>query len=177
MIPTKALTCALLLFSSAAAAQSASVPAPWNAAQSNGATVNDILRRTRRMLHAWLSTADRKTLLLPDLASRYCLEDPRGSRSWRPRHAQAPFATWWQPQVTAHHDARNDHAAIVGKPEFDLEGFEGVVANICHDAFVGSATTCAPYLKVVLRKLDRRCAFRTAGYLWPRFTSSDNQEK
>jgi len=35
-------------------------------AQANGVLVNDIFERTRKMLHAWLATADPKTLLLPD---------------------------------------------------------------------------------------------------------------
>lgn len=44
----------------------AAPPDPWRAAQANGVAVNEIFLRTRRMLHAWLSTADSKTLLLPD---------------------------------------------------------------------------------------------------------------
>ncbi len=38
----------------------------WDAARRNGIRVNEILLRTRRMLHAWLRHADRETLLLPD---------------------------------------------------------------------------------------------------------------
>lgn len=38
----------------------------WRTARANGAVVNEIFVRTRSMLRAWLTTADRKTLLLPD---------------------------------------------------------------------------------------------------------------
>lgn len=38
----------------------------WPTARANGAAVNDIFQRTRRMLHAWLAFADTETLLLPD---------------------------------------------------------------------------------------------------------------
>jgi hypothetical protein len=38
----------------------------WKTARENGAMVEEIFTRTRRMLHAWLSTADPQTLLLPD---------------------------------------------------------------------------------------------------------------
>ncbi|MEN6601541.1 MAG: hypothetical protein ABFD86_03935 [Bryobacteraceae bacterium] len=38
----------------------------WKQASANGVAVNDIFARTRRMVHAWLSYADKETLLLPD---------------------------------------------------------------------------------------------------------------
>ncbi len=38
----------------------------WQTAADNGVVVNDIFTRTRRMVHAWLTAADPKTLLLPD---------------------------------------------------------------------------------------------------------------
>ncbi|HSB16713.1 MAG TPA: hypothetical protein VLE22_19840 [Bryobacteraceae bacterium] len=38
----------------------------WKTARANGTRVDDIFSRTRKMLHAWLSYADRETLLLPD---------------------------------------------------------------------------------------------------------------
>ncbi|MCC6392973.1 MAG: hypothetical protein IT167_20410 [Bryobacterales bacterium] len=38
----------------------------WRAARANGVLVQDIFLRARRMLHAWLTAADSKTLLLPD---------------------------------------------------------------------------------------------------------------
>jgi len=38
----------------------------WKQASANGAAVNDIFARTRKMVHAWLSYADKETLLLPD---------------------------------------------------------------------------------------------------------------
>jgi hypothetical protein len=38
----------------------------WKQAAENGVTVNDVFARTRKMVHAWLSYADKETLLLPD---------------------------------------------------------------------------------------------------------------
>ena len=38
----------------------------WQEARRNGRLVDDIFGRTRRMMHAWLSHADKETLLLPD---------------------------------------------------------------------------------------------------------------
>ncbi|MCX6624308.1 MAG: hypothetical protein NTY38_25240 [Acidobacteria bacterium] len=38
----------------------------WQTARNNGVLVDEIFHRTRRMLHAWLTAADPKTLLLPD---------------------------------------------------------------------------------------------------------------
>ncbi|MCE5306477.1 MAG: hypothetical protein LLG20_02445 [Acidobacteriales bacterium] len=38
----------------------------WKQASANGVAANDIFARTRRMVHVWLSYADKETLLLPD---------------------------------------------------------------------------------------------------------------
>ncbi len=38
----------------------------WKQASANGVVVNDIFARTRKMVHGWLSYADKETLLLPD---------------------------------------------------------------------------------------------------------------
>ena len=38
----------------------------WAQARRNGRIVDDIFRRTNRMMHRWLSFADPKTMLLPD---------------------------------------------------------------------------------------------------------------
>jgi hypothetical protein len=56
----------LLLLIAGAAALSAADADLWNQARANGARVEEIFTRTRRMMHAWLAYADRETLLLPD---------------------------------------------------------------------------------------------------------------
>ena len=56
----------LLALCAVGAAQAAGREAPWQVARSNGVLVDEIFARTRRMVHAWLTTADPKTLLLPD---------------------------------------------------------------------------------------------------------------
>jgi hypothetical protein len=38
----------------------------WKTTRANGAVVDEAFKRTRQMLHAWLSYADAETLLLPD---------------------------------------------------------------------------------------------------------------
>ncbi len=47
-------------------AHAAEPDSSWRAARANGAVVDEIFARTRKMVHAWLTTADPKTLLLPD---------------------------------------------------------------------------------------------------------------
>ena len=55
------LACALVSLSLALTAVE-----PWQQARASGQMVDDILQRTRKMVHAWLQYADPKTLLLPD---------------------------------------------------------------------------------------------------------------
>lgn len=59
--------CTMLLAACAAGSPRAAEPtAPWQAARANGILVDEIFARARRVLHAWLTTADPTTLLLPD---------------------------------------------------------------------------------------------------------------
>jgi hypothetical protein len=57
---------ALALLAGASALHPVTPEAAWKTAGDNGRVVDDIFARTRRMVHAWLSTADPETLLLPD---------------------------------------------------------------------------------------------------------------
>jgi len=43
----------------------------FRAAEANGVRVEEVYRRTRRMMHAWLAYADPRTLLLPDYLPGY----------------------------------------------------------------------------------------------------------
>ena len=69
------LRVALLSSAVGLAPVAAAAPAPadpdrsaaFRQAEANGTAVEDVFRRTRRMLHAWLEYADPRTLLLPDL--------------------------------------------------------------------------------------------------------------
>jgi hypothetical protein len=61
-MPRASVFFALLFFASGLMADGP----PWDKARANGAIVNDVFARTRRMMQAWLSYADPKTLLLPD---------------------------------------------------------------------------------------------------------------
>jgi hypothetical protein len=68
-------------------------------AAANGARAEEVFRRTRRMLHAWLAYADPKTLLLPDRLPGYA-RDPEGLHTYRPHNSGAdnyPYlvATAW----------------------------------------------------------------------------------
>ena len=68
-------------------------------AAANGAKVEEVFRRTRRMLHAWLAYADPRTLLLPDRLPGYP-RDPEGLHTYRPHNSGAdnyPYlvATAW----------------------------------------------------------------------------------
>jgi hypothetical protein len=56
----------LLLAWAAGLAPAADPQSSWRTARANGVVVNDIFARTRKLLHAWLTTADPKTRLLPD---------------------------------------------------------------------------------------------------------------
>ncbi|HSB12818.1 MAG TPA: hypothetical protein VLE22_00075 [Bryobacteraceae bacterium] len=57
-----------LLLAAAAAVNALGVPPDdiWKTARANGAIMDDIFRRTRKMMHGWLAHADSQTLLLPD---------------------------------------------------------------------------------------------------------------
>jgi hypothetical protein len=95
--------CALLSVP-ARAAQPA--PAPdlgrteaFRRADANGVQVEDVFKRTRRMLHAWLAYADPRTLLLPDVLPGY-ERGPKGLHIYRPHNSGAdnyPYlvATAW----------------------------------------------------------------------------------
>jgi hypothetical protein len=68
-------------------------------AAENGARVEEVFRRTRRMLHAWLAYADERTLLLPDVLPGY-QRGPKGLHIYRPHNSGAdnyPYlvATAW----------------------------------------------------------------------------------
>ncbi len=61
--------------------------------------VEDVFRRTRRMVHAWLAYADERTLLLPDVLPGH-QRGPKGERIYRPHNSGAdnyPYlvATAW----------------------------------------------------------------------------------
>jgi len=68
-------------------------------AEANGVEVEDVFRRTRRMLHAWLAYADARTLLLPDVLPGF-ERGPKGLHIYRPHNSGAdnyPYlvATAW----------------------------------------------------------------------------------
>ena len=54
----------------------------------NGAKVEEVFRRTRRMLHAWLAHADERTLLLPDVLPGH-VRGPKGDGIYRPHNSGA----------------------------------------------------------------------------------------
>ena len=61
--------------------------------------VEEVFRRTRRMVHAWLAYADERTLLLPDVLPGH-QRGPKGERIYRPHNSGAdnyPYlvATAW----------------------------------------------------------------------------------
>src|SRR5438552_13036799 len=67
---------ALLLVALVAALPSSGAPArlgddAFPLAAQNGVRVEEVFRRTRRMMHAWLAYADARTLLLPDYLPGY----------------------------------------------------------------------------------------------------------
>ena len=68
-------------------------------AEANGVQVEDVFRRTRRMMHAWLAYADPRTLLLPDVLPGF-KRGPQGLHVYRPHNSGAdnyPYlvATAW----------------------------------------------------------------------------------
>lgn len=71
----------------------------WRRAEANGVQVEDVFRRTRRMMHAWLAYADARTLLLPDVLPGF-KRGPQGLHVYRPHNSGAdnyPYlvATAW----------------------------------------------------------------------------------
>jgi len=62
---------------------------PWETARANGVVVNDVFVRTRRMMHAWLSHADRETLLLPDRLPGLIRGKPSTSLLYTPHNSGA----------------------------------------------------------------------------------------
>lgn len=68
-------------------------------AEANGVQVEEVFRRTRRMMHAWLAYADERTLLLPDVLPGF-RRGPQGLHHYRPHNSGAdnyPYlvATAW----------------------------------------------------------------------------------
>ena len=99
----RALPCAVLVALTAAHGSSAAAPPPdreaFRRAAVNGARVEEVFRRTRRMVHAWLAYADERTLLLPDVLPGH-QRGPKGEGIYRPHNSGAdnyPYlvATAW----------------------------------------------------------------------------------
>jgi hypothetical protein len=83
----------------AAAAPEPQRTAAFRQAEANGVEVEEVFRRTRRLLHAWLAYADPRTLLLPDVLPGF-LRGPKGLHIYRPHNSGAdnyPYlvATAW----------------------------------------------------------------------------------
>lgn len=88
--PARLLVLALpLLAFRAGAAQPKPSPEPlFQKAAENGVRSEEVFRRTRRMLHAWLAYADARTLLLPDVLPGYT-RGPKGLHIYRPHNSGA----------------------------------------------------------------------------------------
>jgi hypothetical protein len=92
----------VLLVGSARAGQAPPDPAReegFRRAEANGEKVEDVFRRTRRMMHAWLAHADARTLLLPDVLPGF-KRGPQQLHVYRPHNSGAdnyPYlvATAW----------------------------------------------------------------------------------
>jgi hypothetical protein len=80
---------AVLLCLGALSQAATSTEETWEAARRNGARVNEIFLRTRRMLHAWLRHADRETLLLPDRLPGRIRGKVNTERVYRPHNSGA----------------------------------------------------------------------------------------
>lgn len=94
---------AALVFAAAAVAaqddQASRLEAGFRTAEANGVVVEDVFRRTRRMMQAWLAHADARTLLLPDVLPGK-LRGPEPLHVYRPHNSGAdnyPYllATAW----------------------------------------------------------------------------------
>ena len=60
-------------------------------AEKNGVLVEEIFRRTRKMMHAWLAHADPKTLLLPDRIPGYTRGRWEPKAIYRVENSAAPL--------------------------------------------------------------------------------------
>jgi hypothetical protein len=101
-MPTAVLSVLVVLFAPPVAAQTAPDPgqaAAFRQAEANGLEVEEVFRRTRRMMHAWLAYADTRTLLLPDVLPGF-KRGPQQLHVYRPHNSGAdnyPYlvATAW----------------------------------------------------------------------------------
>ncbi|PYQ12830.1 MAG: hypothetical protein DMF80_18035 [Acidobacteria bacterium] len=85
---------ALLLVALVAALPSSGAPArlgddAFPLAAQNGDRVEEVFRRTRRMMHAWLAYADERTLLLPDYLPGYTRASNRPRDLYTPHNSGA----------------------------------------------------------------------------------------
>ena len=85
---------ALLLMALVAALPSSGAPASlgddaFPIAAQNGDRVEEVFRRTRRMMHAWLAYADERTLLLPDYLPGYTRASNRPRDLYTPHNSGA----------------------------------------------------------------------------------------
>jgi hypothetical protein len=102
LMPTAVLSVLVVLFAPPVAAQTAPDPgreAAFRQAEANGVEVEEVFRRTRRMMHAWLAYADMRTLLLPDVLPGF-KRGPQQLHVYRPHNSGAdnyPYlvATAW----------------------------------------------------------------------------------
>jgi hypothetical protein len=102
LMPTAVLSVLVVLFAPPLAAQTAPDPgreAAFRQAEANGVEVEEVFRRTRRMMHAWLAYADMRTLLLPDVLPGF-KRGPQQLHVYRPHNSGAdnyPYlvATAW----------------------------------------------------------------------------------
>jgi hypothetical protein len=85
-----ALAVTLYLPAHAAASGPAGPPpeAGFRRAAENGVRVEEVFRRTRRLLRAWLAFADERTLLLPDVLPGH-QRGPKGLHVYRPHNSGA----------------------------------------------------------------------------------------
>ena len=87
MLRSCAVLLAFLLPGTASLAASPSDRA-FATAAANGAKVEEVFRRTRQMLHAWLAYADERTLLLPDVLPGF-KRGPTPLHLYRPHNSGA----------------------------------------------------------------------------------------
>ena len=87
---SRALRCvpiAALLLASSVEAQDRDARS-FDAAARNGERSEEIFRRTRKLMHAWLAYADARTLLLPDVLPDF-KRGPKGLHIYRPHNSGA----------------------------------------------------------------------------------------
>lgn len=114
-VPPRSSVLAVLALLAVLPARTATAqPAPGSAhdaafhrAESNGLQVEDVFRRTRRMMHAWLAYADARTLLLPDVLPGF-KRGPQQLHVYRPHNSGAdnyPYlvaTSWFTDRPTFH---------------------------------------------------------------------------